>query len=722
MITSSDIIKFLRSRRYKPMNARELAEHFGISAKKNGGLANQLGEQDSEYREFCDFLRSLELQGEIVQIKDKQYALPSKVRLLVGTLDCNPRGFGFVVPIKEGISPDVYVNEESMATAMHGDIVVVRLPEPVRERKGRRKKRGGSGQIVNVLQRANETLVGVFEKTRKFGYVVPDNSRLFKDVYVSEDDSGGAKPGDKVIVKVVQWPSRHLNPEGVVTEVLGPDGAPGVDSLSVAYQFGLPYRFNAEALHDAEEMFPPVILEQEYQRRVDLRNNVIITIDPEDAKDFDDAISIERVDGNNWLLGVHIADVSHYVYPDSAIDTEARKRGTSVYFPGEVIPMLPEQLSNGICSLREGEDRLTKSVFMTFDSKGALVKYEIKHSVINVKKRLNYDQATRILEGGEDAEEDVKELLNDAAELANLLFENRLKRGALELDLPEVSVHVDDDGMVTGVKRFEKDISHSVIEEFMLSANEAVARFLEENEIPGMFRVHPQPDEQDILDFAMYIKGIEGVQIDPFNTRQVQKLLEDVRGKPEAYVVNLLLLKSLKQAVYSPTQTPHFALALEHYTHFTSPIRRYPDLIVHRLLDQYFSKELASDSLKSYWENNLPGWASNCSFTERRAEDAEREITKLKLLRFLENRVGDIMDAVITGVQEYGLFVQLNESLVEGLIHIRTLTDDFYEVDKKQLALIGSRRGKVLKVGDCIKVRIDKIDMLKREVDFVRVS
>jgi ribonuclease R len=721
MIKSSDLIKLLRSKKYRPMNARELAEHFGI--------------QDAEHKEFCDFLRSLELQGDIVQIKDKQYAMPSKVKLLVGTLDSNPRGFGFVVPIGapkqrrgQGDSPDIYVNMEGMATAMHGDIVVVRLPEPVRGRrggKGRRGRRGASrrttGQIVNVLQRANETLVGVFEKTRKFCYVVPDNSRLFKDVYVSEDDSRGAKPGDKVIVKVVQWPSRHLNPEGVVTEVLGPDGAPGVDVLSVAYQFSLPYRFNKEVQHEAEEMFPSVILEQEYQRRVDLRNKVIITIDPEDAKDFDDAVSLKRVDGNNWLLGVHIADVSHYVRTDTAIDTEARKRGTSVYFPGEVIPMLPEQLSNGICSLREGEDRLTKSVFMTFDSNGALVKYEIKHSVINVKKRLNYDQATRILEGNEDAEEEVKELLNDAARLGNLLSENRLRRGALELDLPEVSVNVDDDGMVTGVKKFEKHISHSVIEEFMLSANEAVARFLQENEMPGMFRVHPLPDEQDVLDFAMYIKGIEGVQVDPFNTRQIQKLLEDIKGKPEAYVVNLLLLKSLKQAVYSATQTPHFALALEHYTHFTSPIRRYPDLLVHRLLDQYFSKGLVSESIRSDWEDNLPDWASHCSLTERRAEDAEREITKLKLLRFLENRIGDVMDAVITGVQEYGLFVQLNENLVEGLIHIRTLTDDFYEVDKKQLALIGSRRGKVLKVGNCIKVRIDKIDMLKREVDFVRV-
>ncbi len=708
MITSSDLIKFLRSKKYSPMNARELAEHFGI--------------QDSEYKEFCEFLRSLELQGEIVQIKDRQYALPSKVKLLVGTLDCNPRGFGFVVPIKEGVMPDVYVDEENMATAMHGDIVVVRLPEPVRGRRGKRKRKSGSGQIVNVLQRANETLIGMFERSRKLCYVVPDNSRLFKDVYVSEEDSGGAKPGDKVIVKVVQWPSRHLNPEGVVTEVLGPDGAPGVDSLSVAYQFSLPYRFNPEVLDEAEKTIPHVIIKQEYQGRLDLRNKVIITIDPEDAKDFDDAISLERIDGSNWILGVHIADVSHYVRPDSAMDVEARNRGTSVYFPGEVIPMLPEQLSNEICSLKEGKDRLTKTAFMTFDSNGTLVKYEIKHSVINVKKRLNYNQATRILEGGEDAEKKVKELLDDAAELANLLFERRLKRGALELDLPEVSVHVDDEGRVTSVKKFEKHISHRLIEEFMLSANEVVARFLQENKMPGIFRVHPMPDEDEILDFAMFIKGIEAVQIDPFNTRQVQKLLEDVRGKPEAYVVNLLLLKSLKKAVYSAKQTPHFALALEHYTHFTSPIRRYPDLIVHRLLDQYFSRELVSDSLRSYWQSNLPEWASHCSFTERRADDAEREITKLKLLRFLENRTGDVMDAVITGVQEYGLFIQLNEYLVEGLIHIRTLTDDFYSVDRRRLSLIGSRRHKVLKVGDCIKVSIDKIDMLKREVDFVRVS
>lgn len=730
MIDLVSILRFIHSKKYSPMTAAELAEHFEIS--------------DAEYRAFCDLLHNLEFSGEIVKVKQKQYADPKKVHLLVGTLDCNPRGFGFVVPVRDDGGEDIYVNEEDMGSAMHGDLVVVRLPSTAQiPKRHKGKKRGASGQIVNVLKRVNELVVGTFEKTKRLRFVAPDEPRLFRDIYVAEDASLDAQPGDKVVVRITGWPSRHLNPEGEITDVLGKEGEHKVDLRSIMYQFRLPHSFSQKVVNETKTI-PLAIPQKEIQNRLDLRSKLIITIDPDDARDFDDAVSLEKDRHGHWQLGVHIADVSYYVKPETAIDDDARYRGTSVYLPGEVVPMLPEVLSNNLCSLREGEDRLTKSVFMTIDSKGHFLKSEIKHSVINVAKRLTYHQATAILnkemavrnvasgnqtslhyEGGDKGgvktsiSDNVAELLKNSAHLAQLLFHNRLERGALELDIPEVSIKLDEKGHVKNVEREERDISHKLIEEFMLLANETVATFMHEKEMPLLCRVHPEPDEEDMQEFADFIRGLAHTKIDPFKSRQLQGLLDKVRGKPEAYTINLVLLKSMKQAVYKAEGGGHFALAMEHYTHFTSPIRRYPDLIVHRILDQYFSGELSSPHVKGAWANCLPDWAAHCSMTERRADDAEREITKLKLLRFFEDRIGAILDGVITGVQEYGFFVQLNKYLLEGLVHIRTLSDDIYRVDKKNMALVGTRSKKMYKIGAVVKVKIYKIDLLKREIDFI---
>ncbi|HHT9116592.1 MAG: ribonuclease R [Planctomycetes bacterium] len=707
MIDLTSIIRFIQNNKYSPMTAAELAEHFEIS--------------DAEYRAFCDLLHGLEFSGDVVKIKQKQYADPKKVHLLVGTLDCNPRGFGFVVPVKEDVGEDVYVNEEDMGSAMHGDLVVVRLPTTVQiPKKWKGKRRGASGQIVNVLKRVNELVVGIFEKTKRLRFVAPDEPRLFRDIYVAEEASMDAQPGDKVVVRITEWPSRHLNPEGEITDVLGKEGDHKVDLRSIMYQFKLPHAFGQKVANETKHISHS-ISQIEIQSRLDLRGKLIITIDPEDAKDFDDAVSLEKDRHGHWQLGVHVADVSYYVKPDTAIDDDARYRGTSVYLPGEVIPMLPEVLSNNLCSLKEGEDRLTKSVFMTIDSKGHLLKSEIRHSVINVSKRLTYNQATAILnkEMTSHIPDNVAELLKNTAHLAQLLFTNRLERGALELDIPEVSIKLDENGHVKNVEKVERDISHKLIEEFMLLANETVATFMHEKEMPLLCRVHPEPDEEDMREFADFARGLEHTKIDPFKSKQLQGLLDKVRGKPEAYTINLVLLKSMKQAVYKAEGGGHFALAMDHYTHFTSPIRRYPDLIVHRILDQYFSGDLSSPQMKGAWANCLPDWAAHCSMTERRADDAEREITKLKLLRFFEDRIGAILDGVITGVQEYGFFVQLDKYLVEGLVHIRTLSDDIYRVDKKNMALVGTRSKKMYKIGAVVKVKIYKIDLLKREMDFI---
>ncbi|MFV1975241.1 MAG: ribonuclease R, partial [Candidatus Scalindua sp.] len=706
MIDAIKVIHFIYSRQYSPMNASELAGHFNID--------------DSESQQFCTLLKELELKGEIVRIKKEQYANPKKANLLVGVLDGNQKGFGFVVPVKEGVSDDIYVDSEGLGSAMHGDVVVVRLPSQKKKKKGKRqrKKERNVGKIINVLHRENETIVGTLKKSRHFNYVAPDNSKLPRDIYVSMDDPKGAEHGDKVIVKIDQWPTRHLNSEGTIVEILGKDGEPAVDIKSIIHQFKLPFKFNENTLAEAQE-FRQTISPDEIGARLDLRSELIITIDPDDAKDFDDAISLKKDKTGNWLLGVHIADVSYYANEDSPIDKEARKRGTSVYLPGTVIPMLPEVLSNGICSLKEGEDRLTKSIFFTYSDDGKLLSSEIKHSVINVKKRLTYHNATKILmESDEDDTDPVTNLLLESSKLAKLLYKNRMEEGALELNLPEINIRVGKDGKIDTIEKTTRDISHIIIEEFMIAANQAAATFMHQNNLPSVCRSHPEPDEDEMLDFAEFIFNCKNKRIDPLNKKRLQAFLDEISDHPESYIINLMLLRSMKKAEYSTTETSHFALGLEHYAHFTSPIRRYPDLIVHRLLDLFFQGKLKPKSVKASWNEKITGWAKHCSATEKRAQEAEREIIKLKLLRHMKEHADKVMEGIITGIQEYGLFVQIDEFQLDGLVHIRTLTDDFYELDKKKLSLIGTRKGKVYSFGDVVNVKITKIDLLKREVDF----
>ena len=710
MVDSKTITQFICGRRYSPMSTSDLAEHFKID--------------DSESQQFCDLLKELELKGDIVRIKKEQYANPKKANLLVGVLDANQKGFGFVVPAKEGISDDIYVDSEGLGSAMHGDIVVVRLPSAKKRKKGRRqrKKESNVGKIIRVLHRENETIVGTLKKSRHFNYVAPDNSKLPRDIYVSMDDPKGAEHGDKVIVKIDQWPTRHLHSEGTIVEILGKDGEPAVDIKSIIHQFKLPFEFSKNTLAETIELQQPVSPD-EIGARLDLRDELIITIDPDDAKDFDDAISLKKEKTGNWLLGVHIADVSYYVNEDSSVDKEARKRGTSVYLPGTVIPMLPEVLSNGICSLKEGEERLTKSIFFTYSSDGRLISSEIKHSVINVKKRLTYHIATKVLmESDEDDTDPVTNLLLEASKLAKLLYKNRMKEGALELNLPEINIRVGKDGKIDTIEKTTRDISHIIIEEFMIAANQAAATFMHQQNLPSVCRSHPEPDEDEMHDFAEFIFNCKNKRIDPFNKKRLQAFLDEISDHPESYIINLMLLRSMKKAEYSTTETSHFALGLEHYAHFTSPIRRYPDLIVHRLLDLFFQGQLKSKNVKASWNEKITDWAKHCCTTEKRAQEAEREIIKLKLLRHMEEHADKIMVGIITGIQEYGLFVQIDEFQLDGLVHIRTLTDDFYELDKKKLSLIGSRNGKVYSFGDVVNVKITKIDLLKREVDFVIVQ
>ena len=710
MVDVKNVIQLICGRRYSPMDASELAEHFNID--------------DSGSKQFCALLKELELKGEIVRIKKEQYASPEKANLLVGVLDGNQKGFGFVVPAKKGISDDIYVDSEGLGSAMHGDIVVVRLPSQKKKKKSKRqrKKERNVGKIIRILHRENETIVGTLKKSKHFNYVAPDNSKLPRDIYVSMDDPKGAEHGDKVIARIDQWPNLHLNAEGTIIEILGKDGEPAVDIKSIIHQFKLPFEFNENIIAETQDL-QQSINSVEIDARLDLRSELIITIDPEDAKDFDDAISLKEDKKGNWLLGVHIADVSYYINEDSPVDKEARKRGTSVYLPGTVIPMLPEVLSNGICSLKEGEDRLTKSIFFTYSDDGKLSSSEIKHTVINVKKRLTYHNATNILmESDEDNTDPVTNLLFEASKLAKLLYKNRMEEGALELDLPEINIRIGKDGKIDTIEKTTRDISHIIIEEFMIAANQAAATFMHQQNLPSVNRSHPEPDEDEMHDFADFISNYKNKRIDPFNKKRLQAFLDEISDHPESYIINLMLLRSMRKAEYSTAESSHFALGLEHYAHFTSPIRRYPDLIVHRLLDLFFHGQLKSKNVKASWNEKITGWAKHCSTTEKRAQEAEREIIKLKLLRHMEEHADKIMEGIITGIQEYGLFVQIDEFQLDGLVHIRTLTDDFYELDKKKLSLIGSRNGKVYSFGDIVNVKITKIDLLKREVDFVIVE
>ncbi len=702
------ITKLLNSRKYKPMNASEIAKQCNI--------------EDSNYHQFCSQLKELELKGVIVKVKKKHYANPKKVNLMVGKLECNRKGFGFVVPVQDGASSDIYVHETDMGNAMHGDIVVVRLPSPVRRRKKKRVR--DSGKIVNVLYHANETVVGTFKRSKYLYYVAPDNQAICRDIYISHEEAKDIEHGDRVVVQINQWPNRHLNAEGSIIEVLGKSDDPTIDTRSVIHQFQLPFTFSKE-VHTEIDALPLSIGRNELSTRLDLRKEFIITIDPDDAKDFDDAISLTRDENRNWLLGVHITDVSYYVPHDSALDREARKRGTSVYFPGTVLPMLPEKLSNGICSLKEGGDRLTKSVLSTYSPEGTLLHSEIRHSIINVKKRLTYDSATEIIEGNSCGNPDraksdhLTDVLSSMCTFAKILYEKRLMTGALELNLPEIAIKIGKSGTIDSINKVTRDISHIIIEEFMIAANQIVAKFTHTNNLPSLYRIHPEPDEDHMDDFADFILLCMGKRINPFDNRGLQTFLNEISNHPESYAINMMLLKSLKKAFYSTAQAPHYALAMEHYTHFTSPIRRYPDLVVHRILDMFLSGGLKSNRVKVQWREMLSGWADHCSVTEKRAEEAEREIIKLKLLRYLEEQKERVMKGVITGIQEYGIFVQLDELLLDGLIHIRTLTDDFYQIDKKRVSMVGTRGGRTFRFGDTVTVKITKIDLLKREVDFI---
>jgi ribonuclease R len=724
------ILGLLARKDYRPLDRIEIARKLGLTAAERVALRK--------------IVRELERAGEIARIRKNRYVLPAEADLVAGKLSIHQAGYGFLSPEIPG-QPDVFIAAENTGTAMHGDRVVARISqdEPDRRIKGRRE-----GRVIRILERAHDTIVGTLQRSRNFYYVVPDDPRIVHDVYVGsvaavydrrdqrivKDDrrsqtAATAQVGDKVVVRLEAWESRHVNPEGQIIEVLGPASAPGIDMLSIIRKYHLPTEFSRDVL-DQVEGIPETIHIRQLEGREDLRKEFIVTIDPDDARDFDDAIHVEKT-GTGWRLGVHIADVAAYVEPGSPLDREARRRGNSVYLPDRVIPMLPERLSNGVCSLNPGVDRLTHSVFIHFDKHGSAKSARFAHSVIRSAHRLTYKKAYATLTAAPS--DQLGERLHVAWELAALLRQKRFEHGALDLDFPEVKVWVDKEGHPVKLERVENDKSHQLIEEFMLAANEAVARELKKRAIPTIYRVHENPDPEKLAEYREFVLGFDYRVGDLTHRAELQRLLASFRGKPEEQALKVALLKSLKRARYSPQPLGHYGLAKANYLHFTSPIRRYADLVVHRALGRDGSplpsvpsraKERRSRSDRPYHPDmaEIASIAEHIAITERTAADAEVDAVQMKKLEFfqrqLDTRNPQIFRATIIDVRNYGLMVELPDALVTGLVHVSSLLDDFYLFDSARRQLIGRRSRKRFNVGGELSVFVVRVDGFKRQVDF----
>ena len=714
------ILDLLARKDYRPLDKIEIARKLGLARTERVG--------------FRKLLRQLERSGEIARIRKNRYVLPAEADLITGRVSVHQAGYGFLAP-ETGGATDVFISAENMGTAMHGDRVVARLSrdEPHRRIKGRRE-----GRVIRILERAHDTIVGTLQRSRNFYYIVPDDPRIVHDVYVGQvagarlDETAEAaapptiakvepRVGDKVVVRLEAWESRHVNPEGEIIEVLGPASAPGIDMLSIIRKYHLPSEFPRDVLDQAKKI-PEIIDPRQIEGREDLRGEFVVTIDPDDARDFDDAIQVERT-ANGWRLGVHIADVAAYVEAGSTLDREARRRGNSVYLPDRVIPMLPERLSNGVCSLKPGVDRLTHSVFIDFDRSASVKSARFTRTVIQSAHRLTYKQAYRILTA--PATDPLGERLHLAWELAAILRKKRFEHGALDLDFPEVKVWIDKDGRPAKLERVENDESHQLIEEFMLAANEAVARELKKRAVPTIYRIHENPDPEKLAEYREFVLSFDYRVGDLTNRAELQRLLQSFRGKPEEQALKIALLKSLKRARYFPQPLGHYGLAKANYLHFTSPIRRYADLVVHRALARRDVRRRPGGAARQSHQPDMPEIASiaeHISMTERTAADAEADAVQMKKLEFfqrqLDERKPQIFRASVVDVRNYGLLVELPEALVTGLIHISSLLDDFYVFEPARRQLVGRRSRKRFKVGDQLSVFVVRVDIFKRQVDF----
>ncbi len=694
------ILSFIHGRSYQPRRLQELGEAMGIGENEQG--------------DFHDACKALMDSGRMVLGSRNTVSIPDPPRRVAGTYRANPKGFGFLIPDAPKIHGDLYVPANASKGAMTGD----RVSAEVRKKGKREGKMLFEAHVTEILQRGQSRFVGNLQRQAGKWYIIPDGSTMHAPILIDDPGAKRAKVGDQVVVEVVSYPTERSPARGVIVKVLGPQGEPGVDALSIIEQFQLPGEFPEAALTQARQMIASFKPENATESRLDLRDLTIITIDPTDAKDFDDAISLRRDERGMWELGVHIADVAHFVPEGGPLDLEARERANSVYLPGMVIPMLPEVLSNGVCSLQEGEPRLTKSAFITFDQHGVVKKTAFANTVIQSTKRLTYEQASAALDGKPGRmSAKVLALLHDMDQLARIIQQRRLKHGMLTLHLPDNELVFDDAGQATDVAPEDTSFSHTIIEMFMVEANEAVARHLHQKRIRCLRRIHESSTKLQDGTLRRLVKFL-GHELPGHAThRDLQNLLESVKGKDEAFATNLAVLRSMEQAEYSPGNIGHFALASDHYCHFTSPIRRYPDLTVHRLLDDLLRSANSDDRDPESKVQNLETLGTHCSANERRAEAAERELKQLFILRLLEKQIGGHYGGIVTGIAQIGLFIQIDRYLIEGLVRFDRLNEDRWEVDPDRAWAVGRRTGRKIRIGDRLKVGTVRIDIPHRQLD-----
>lgn len=697
------ILEFMRRSSYAPLTAEDLIEEIPIT----GNLNN-----------FWQDLKELQENGEIIKTRFGTFGLPERMGLVVGRFQLTSKGFGFVIPDNKGERPDVFIPPRLLNGAMNNDRVMARVE------KGGGNKNKPEGEIIRIITHANNKIVGTFKASRDYGFVVPDDKRIGQDVYVLKRNFGEAKNNQKVVVEITEWaPDSRRNIEGKIVEVLGNTGDVGMELLSLIKQYDLPLEFPEQVIA-ASKRVPKTIKAAELDGRHDLRDRLIVTIDGDDAKDLDDAVYVEPQENGDFTLGVYIADVSYYVHENTILDREAQERGTSVYLVDRVLPMLPERLSNGICSLNAGEDRLVMCCEMLIDKKGRIKSYDIFPGVINVRYRLSYRIVREILvnKNAELTEKykDALPMLEEMEKLCIILHKKRVTRGAIDFDLPEQKVILDEQGRPLEIVQREHGLAESIIEEFMLAANETVARHMALQKWPFVYRVHDKPNEEKMRDLSLLLSRFNvkmpvAADIKPL---ALQKALIAMEGRPEERMVSTVALRSLKQAVYQTDNIGHFGLAAEYYTHFTSPIRRYPDLIVHRLLHKWLADPYMKEKTKDEYINKLDHIAEHSSIRERTAAEAERATVDLKKAEYMAGHIGEEYDGIISSVTAFGIFVEL-ENGVEGLVHISSLLDDYYEFIEENYALMGTHTRKCYRLGDPVRIEVFQVNIAERNIDFI---
>ncbi|RID89547.1 ribonuclease R [Peribacillus asahii] len=697
------LLSYMKEEAYKPLTVQELEEALGI-------------EDSADFKNFVKALVKMEEKGLVIRTRSNRYGLPQKMNLIRGKLSGHAKGFAFVTPEDEPGADDIFIPPNETKSAMHGDTVMVRVST---ETSGSRRE----GTVIRILERGVTEIVGTYSESKHFGFVIPDDKKIASDIFIPKQANGGAIEGHKVVVKLTSYPEGRTSAEGEVIQILGHKNDPGVDILSVIHKHGLPLEFPQEVMDQANAV-PDTIAESEIGNRRDLRNDVIVTIDGADAKDLDDAVTVTKLDNGNYKLGVHIADVSHYVTEGSPIDREALERGTSVYLVDRVIPMIPHRLSNGICSLNPKVDRFTLSCEMEITPEGEVVQHEIFESVIKTTERMTYSDVNKILLD-QDEEllaryEPIIPMFQEMEKLAEILRRKRMNRGAIDFDFKEAKVLVDEEGHPSDVVLRERSVAERLIEEFMLVANETVAEHFHWLDVPFIYRIHEDPKPEKLQRFFEFITNfgylVRG-SANEVHPRALQEIIEAVEGKPEEMVISTVMLRSMQQAKYDPESLGHFGLSTEFYTHFTSPIRRYPDLIVHRLIRTYLIEGKLDPATQEKWNALLPDIADHTSKRERRAVDAERETDELKKAEYMLDKIGEEYDGIISSVTNFGMFVELPNT-IEGLVHVSYMTDDYYRFDERQLAMVGERTGKVFRIGDEISIRVSNVNKEERAVDF----